>query len=51
MRDANLSVYSASKFTPAKMNVRFSNQNIDLFFEKEKSELLIPAGWNNNQVF
>ena len=43
--------YSASKFTPPKINARFSNQIINLFFEKEKSELLIPAGWNNNQVF
>ena len=47
MRDANLSefvrqnefflffvTYSASKFTPAKINVRFSNQIINLFFEK-----------------
>ena len=42
---------SKSFFTPAKINVRFSNQIINLFFEKEKSELLIPAGWNNNQVF
>ena len=46
MRDANL-----SEFVCPNQFFRFRNQIINLFFEKEKSELLIPAGWNNNQVF